>query len=397
MSSQLGAPAALRGYRLQALYTLNRILKSKDQPNIIFALEHSEDLDIYDSDNGVLEIIQVKDYAESLQLKHLLDENGKGFLDRVRSKLLDDTRTQATIVSFGPIGPELQGAWNGIVSDRQRFTDKLLKKGFSLEEVNLILLRVTLMPLDRQVVYTEVLGLLRQTFLTGEAERASENLLYWISIASEKQQKITFDVIQSQFIKIGRYFAARAAHHAEWFTTIEPIEDEFIPEEQQHLLETQFYQGSAATYKHILSDVDVIRSAKLQEIRDQFRKSKVVIVHGASGQGKSTLAYRYLHDFVGEDWRFRVKVIESRVHALSIKNALLEHASAFNVPIVVYLDVSPKDDGWPQLVTEITQATDNVRTLVTLREEDFRKANISQADFFFRNCSGVLTNGARAG
>jgi len=42
----LGAPAALHGYRVQALYTLKRILTQADE-NLIFHPENLEDLDVF--------------------------------------------------------------------------------------------------------------------------------------------------------------------------------------------------------------------------------------------------------------------------------------------------------------------------------------------------------------
>jgi len=113
----------------------------------------------------------------------------------------------------------------------------------------------------------------------------------------------------------------------------------------------------------------------------------VVIIHGASGQGKSTLAYRYLHDFIPDQWRFSIRLIESRQHALRIARALIGHANAVDAPMVIYIDVSPRDKDWPDLVRELNSLSRNLNILVSIREEDWRKASIVGADFLFETIS----------
>jgi hypothetical protein len=49
------------------------------------------------------------------------------------------------------------------------------------------------------------------------------------------------------------------------------------------------------------------------------------------------------------------------------------------------LDVSPNDIGWTELVKELSTHR-NIQVLVTVREEDFRRASISGAEIQF---SGV--------
>src|SRR5207248_2227860 len=81
---------------------------------------------------------------------------------------------------------------------------------------------------------------------------------------------------------------------------IVPVEDRVISEDEREKLAKAFYSGIAAQYKHILADLDVVRSEKLREVAGKFQRARVVIVHGASGQGKTTLAYRYLREYFPE-------------------------------------------------------------------------------------------------
>lgn len=94
-------------------------------------------------------------------------------------------------------------------------------------------------------------------------------------------------------------------------------------------------------------------------------------MHGASGQGKTALAYRYLHDFVPESWRFDIRLIESRTRALSVVQALIGHLGAIGVPAYVYVDVPPGEQFWLELVKALAGFS-LVRIIVTIREEDGR-------------------------
>jgi hypothetical protein len=88
----------------------------------------------------------------------------------------------------------------------------------------------------------------------------------------------------------------------------------------------------------------------MAEIAQGFQNTNVVIIHAASGQGKSTLAYRHLHDMYPNKWRFSIKRVQDVQHALQIALALSGFAEAVEVPIAVYLDVHPRDTEWTELV-----------------------------------------------
>ena len=172
------------------------------------------------------------------------------------------------------------------------------------------------------------------------------------------------------------------AVYVEGFTSFTPIKDEDVEAQERDTLLNEFYRGISARYKHILADVDKPRPNKLNEINQKFKENQIVIVHGASGQGKTTLAYRYLHDLFPDHQRFQVQVVEGRQHALSIANALAGQANASEMPIAVYLDVAPNDVGWDELVKQLSSHR-NIQTLVTIREEDFRRTSISGTELRF--------------
>ncbi|WP_205952726.1 hypothetical protein, partial [Rahnella sp. CFA14(1/10)] len=149
---------------------------------------------------------------------------------------------------------------------------------------------------------------LRQTLTSGSTEHALSLLTSWLLEASEKRTKITHEILFEKIKSIGRYFAEREAHHHEWFKSVTPLESNNTIE--KHSLEKEYYRGVSTRFSHIQAQLDILRQDQLTEIDNQFKISQTVIIHGASGQGKTSLAYRYLYEYVPEAWRLQVKFIE---------------------------------------------------------------------------------------
>jgi hypothetical protein len=187
--------------------------------------------------------------------------------------------------------------------------------------------------------------------------------------------------------RVGAYLADRATHAAEWFTTIEPLEDRVVSRDERSRLLAEFDVGVAARYEHVLAGAAIPRPAMLRALTDSLARSRVVVVHGASGEGKSTLALAFLATLPAV-WRFRVREIESRARGLSIARALLGHAQALELPVYVYLDVGPSDTAWTVVARELSRDPE-VRVIVTVREEDWRRASL-QGEFQFEGLEVTL-------
>jgi hypothetical protein len=379
--TQSGVPAALQGYRLQALYTLRRIFAPGIDGTHLFQPEGTEDLDILDQDGAIVEAIQVKSYSD-LTLSDLEPEKGNSFLRRAVSLLEGENPPVIKLVNFGAIGPELSQAWEGDELHRERIVAKLVDKGFERDNVERLFESIELVSLEEDKVREVVLSHIRDLSTGIDPANAFDLFVAWYYRLAERRQVVSCADLINKVNAVGRFLAQRYNYHKQWHTTIEPLEAFPIDEEQVSQLRDEFYAGVRARYEHILADLDFPREHKIVEIHQAFRENNVVILHAASGQGKSTLAYRYLHDIYSDKWRFSVERVQDVEHALSIALALSGFASAVEVPIAVYLDVHPRDTEWPELVRQLADQP-FLEILVTIREEDYRRANVSGADFNF--------------
>ena len=376
-----GAAAALRGYRLQTLYILSRLMKAEGREHL-FRPEGKEDLDIYTSDGQLLETVQVKAITDSLTLSHFSPEKDSSFFRRSLSNLKDNPDSTIRVVSFGPIGPEVEKAWSQEGPEREIVRRKLTCDGYTPEEIN-DLLTIKFSVVSESELKKQGFAFLKNTVTGSDPLNAFDLLMFWVLIASELKEQLVYSTVIDKLINVGRYVGAQAAYHDEWYTSILPLTDILNSDEvDAQRLAQEFFQGVDARYEHVLAGLDVVRSEKLVEIQQKFESSNVVIIHGASGQGKSTLAFRYLHDYASSDWRFYVdlRLTSDKRQILRVANALSGHAKAIHRPCIVHIDVSPSDQDWPELVRSLSDLPE-LRVLVTIREEDWRRATGYRARF----------------
>lgn len=388
------AGPALRGFRLQMLYTLARLTEPRTTLQATLWPEGAEDLAIFD-DRGVLrEAIQIKAHTAPLNLSELVSKRGNGLMQRAVEIARKHPECRVRLLSFGPFGQELQDAWEGARAARDRVTGKLRDAGLSSTDVAILFDRLTLERLDEAAEQAKVDGFLGTIpALAGQSSHAAAILCQWLYAAAERRERIAQADLIARLAEVGRYLHARDGYWRDWFSVVEPLDPHRHPDidldSERDRLADQFQQGTSARYEHILAGCDIPRHRWLDRIGAGFEKAFVVIVHGASGQGKSALAYRWLHDETPDLWRLEVKLAETRRDALQIAATLSGHARAVGAPLTIYLDVRPGDLAWTDLVQELARLP-QIRVLVSIREEDWRRATLSGAAVAFEEIGLTL-------
>jgi DNA polymerase III delta prime subunit len=384
MEINTDATPAYRGYRLQALYTLSRILESESTEEYIFQPEGKEDLAVFDKNDNLIEVIQVKQRTHNLNLSSLDPNHKNSFFYRINNLAINPS-TKIKLVTFGKVGSELLNAITKSGADRKRVAEKIAAYNFITQEETIGLLTVIeLEEVEENKLHTNVHKILSGVPLGLDPDTAFESLLSWLYICAENKIRITRRTVIDKINSIGRFIRERAAHHQEWFSTIFPLEDEEIGDGKIYeQLSAEFYRGVSARYEHILVNLDVSRQEKIEEIKNAFDKSNIVILHGSSGQGKTALAYRYIKDFFPSQWRYQVRFIRNIEQAANIALAIASHAQIIEIPMIIYLDISPTDTDWIELL-KILKSHRNIKILVTIREEDLRRTMISGAEIDFQ-------------
>jgi len=365
------ATPSYRGYRLQALYILDRILES--HPALIYTPEGIEDLSIT-KDNRTIEIIQVKSY-DGLVLSDLEPSKENSFFHRANQFLGKNDNLQISVANIGLIGPELQNGWSGKNKDRDLITTKLTNYGFKDNEIQRFFDRIQFVSLDENELKTRVDEKISSLLVGIDPQNSFDLLQKWLYDLSESRSSISQNDLIDRIQQVGKYLTDRSQYHTQWFTNIIPISSTTSIDYNDPDLRDEFFAGASARYEHILAGLDFLRPSKMESIKQGFSKENIVIIHGASGQGKSTLAFRYLHENYPEQLRYQIKLVQDRNHALQITSALSGYAEALGTSIIVYLDVSPRDQDWTELLVQLAE-NPFIQVLVTVREEDFTRADV---------------------
>ena len=120
-----GGPSAIRGFRLQALYALHRLLsQDESRRGELLQPEGAEDLAVFLGSN-LTEACQVKAKGAALALSDLEPDKKDGFFPRTIALVHAHPSITIRLVSFGPVGPELSAAVAGSGRERDRVLAKL--------------------------------------------------------------------------------------------------------------------------------------------------------------------------------------------------------------------------------------------------------------------------------
>jgi len=371
-NNNIGAISALKGYRVQFLYSLSRILsrsenETKFHPEGIF-----EDLDIYNLNNEVIEIIQVKALKEKLTLSNILSSNENSFLRRAIKSHVGGNNPIIRLVSFGEINDEVKELRSKIYS--AKVISKLKQLRLNALQIKIIQDYFDFEIVNEEQIYRNVISYLEKLGLFADSKVSLELFIYWLYNTAEKQQVIEAKDIKDRFLKIGTFQKERVDFIQHFGTLIRPLPTN-IESEDAKKLQADFYQGISASYKHILAEVDVLRLDKLQELIIKFSESNIVFIHGASGQGKSTLAYRYLANYCNDNAVFELKLPPDFLKVYEVINTLEGISKGIGFPITLYIDITPGNNEWIRVLEELSTKK-NFNFLITIREEDWNRTKV---------------------
>jgi len=130
-----------------------------------------------------------------------------------------------------------------------------------------------------------------------------------------------------------------------------------------------FFEGKKTRLEHIVKNVDVIRVKWLNLIHQALKKKQACIIRTASGQGKSTLLYRYAHDYTIPEMLFQIKSLQEHSQVFTIAEYLKARAKLGLRLLVIIDDANYEKRLWSSLVSELSG--ENISFIISVREEDW--------------------------
>ena len=149
------------------------------------------------------------------------------------------------------------------------------------------------------------------------------------------------------------------------FGWIEPLD--FKPDPHGH--EEDYYLGKGARPAHILANVDAQRPEWIKAIHDSLSDTPVCIVRSSSGQGKSTLLYRYAYTYFDHHTTFLLSKVQDPNEIAPLERYIHSRLQ-LGLPVLVLVDdLNERVNLWHELVRRL--AGYPVRFLIASREENW--------------------------
>lgn len=147
--------------------------------------------------------------------------------------------------------------------------------------------------------------------------------------------------------------------------------------------------GIDAQPDHIRQHLDVVRNEWMKKVSSYMDELPVLIIRGASGQGKTTLALRYLMDTYEENKIIVIRNIQSETNAIELIHYLKPIVDGKDY--IIFYDVSPGDRFWKCFLKEAALFFKETKILVAIREEDYNENSISRNEFSYNDLHLWLT------
>lgn len=154
------------------------------------------------------------------------------------------------------------------------------------------------------------------------------------------------------------------------------MEDYSAKTDSKDRLAEEYSEGVDVHPEHIRRNLDIRREKWIKRIDEGLKAYSTVIVRGASGQGKTSLAYRYFEDHYSENQVIFVK----QIYEDSAIGAIIQFLKTElrNEKYILYYDVQPGDNRWGKFISAVWDFLVDIPLIVTVREEDYNLCNIRQ-------------------
>lgn len=371
--SDTGAQAAWKGFSSQTYYIASRLIA--DEQGYEYYPEDLEDL-VVKKDGVIVEAVQVKNLSVALTLSSLAltktSAGGEGFFNRMCSIHAQNASFEhIRIVYFGTLGIELREVEDNNEDTKRRLSNRLRDKHNLAEEDAVWLvnsLKFEKADLDelKKNIYTQISSYIP---VMAAPDLAQELLIQYISELSNSKGYTTLELWQEKIHKIGSRIAALNGFYKEYnksLICLKELQMNSSPEQ----LRDEFFQGVSAHPAHIRQGLDFKRQHWLQEIHKTLENTGVALVKGVSGQGKSTLCYRYLLEEYPEGVVFCVRAIATEGQAQNLVLAL-DGLGKHNKNLIIYIDVQPGETLWVFLLQELQSRGLKIPVLISIRDEDY--------------------------
>ncbi|GGD53403.1 hypothetical protein GCM10011514_16900 [Emticicia aquatilis] len=382
----MSAISALKGYRTQFLYSLHYILSTISN-DFIYRLEGEEDLDILDNNGQLLYAIQLKNIEDPIRLSDILLTKKTSFIKRFLNNYREAT---PILVSYGKISEKLKN-WNknqNIISETEK--PILEKHRITQDDWKLIKNKIQFVEINEELIANEVEQLMKASFTEVDPIPTIGFLLYWLQFIAEKQQPITKKDFYNKVQDFARYLSERIAIHNQFGVVLKPLHKISSNDVNLQLLEKEFYKATLTRYEHIMLGLDISREKYLEKINEELRTNNVLMLKGASGQGKTALLYSYVHRYINDWFSFELNIQQDPIVTQQSIQSIASISKKLEIPTVFVINVTPNTTEWLKVIKESAHLK-HIKFLIAIRNEDWYRASAVGIEFEYNEIELSLT------
>lgn len=358
----------IRGIRYQILYSLVAALRlyELDSAAASVRLEGIEDVDLIGFQDGD-HYVQVKT-ADSPWNWAKLKGPVEGFLEFMRADLSCLFSLTVNFKLTGDIGRLAE--FNSLTASEQKRIRKKFRKlcreiGGTSDEADDLLKKLEIKCIPEQRVWDELRRQVTDHFKLGSAAVNTylsvlfARFLEWAASRSSVT-KAELDGVRQEVGETLSRETAFQAYGEGLITEVDWSIDEKIDD---------FFDGKSTRPGHIAAGAEVNRPHWIARIEKSLAATKVCILRSSSGQGKSTLLYRYAHERWAAKQTLVLRIAETPKEVELIRN-YLAFRSRLGVPLLLLIDnAAVHTKLWPLVVQQC--AALGVHVLVSVRTEDW--------------------------
>ncbi|OHD07486.1 MAG: hypothetical protein A2086_06875 [Spirochaetes bacterium GWD1_27_9] len=141
-----------------------------------------------------------------------------------------------------------------------------------------------------------------------------------------------------------------------------------------------FYDGKKVRPSQIVSNLDVFRQKWIEQINKAIYENGICVIKSSSGQGKSTLLYRYVYNYWSEKYIYTINSVKT-AEEVELINDFLRMLKKLDYPIIVVIDnVDNNTRYWYKIASLCREI--GIKLLISVRYEDwFRFSDINITNY----------------
>lgn len=354
--------ANIKGIHFQLLYSLSLALKLKGDEYIQF--EGIEDIDFkgIKTDNCY---IQVKYASRPWSISNLKDTI-KSFYSTYK---LNKQSMFKLIFNFD-IGNELEKLVKSDMNLETAETKKYMRYcndlGISVSDAKELFKTIQFKAISENELMREIHALLYEQFgKVFSIEQITLSLLGQCLEWAKCREQISYSHIAKHVV----WFEENIYKEKSFAAYAESLISKICWEKDKD--NKSFYDGKGARPTHIASFCDAPRQKWLEAISKAFQIEKTCIVKSSSGQGKSTLMYRYAYDNWALNEIFSVNACNTPENANKIADYLKVRNKLGFITYIIIDDAGFNNREWPLLVKLVSDL--QVQFLIGSRHDDWHR------------------------